>query len=370
MKNLRFFVYRIKATYPVFLKEALMMNKNTPAINLSACIALIAALTSLFPEQLLAATENSSPTVGTDKKTSEAPGAADKETSKGPSQAELEKLAKMSANPLGAAWMLWLQNDYTHKDGDNDALPSNGRWTNTTNFQPVMSFPISFGEDDWNLIVRPVIQYSSTPMDESFGDALQGRPGNIPSSDLSSHNYPFNDRTTGFGDTALMTLAGPARDDGLVWGAGITQIFPTAEHDVLGQGKYQAGPALLLVSLAPNPGGWNIGALAQHWWSYSGDSDREDTSQTDIQYFLNYRLSGTELVGMTPNIRVNWKADSGEKVNFPIGLGYSSVTKFGSLPVRWAVEFQYSVIKGDDYDADFNLRFMFIPIIQNPFASY
>lgn len=290
--------------------------------------------------------------------------------SNGPDAAELEKLAKMSANPLGAAWMLWLQNDYTHSDGDNHGIPSGGRWSNSTKFQPVMSFPYDVGNDTWNLIVRPVIQYQSAPLDESYGHALVGNPEEIPLSDLTKNNYPYTDRTNGFGDTGLLTITGPAREDGFIWGAGITQLFPTAEEDILGQGKYQAGPALLVTTLAPNPGGWNLGILAQHWWSYAGDDDREDTSQTDIQYFLNYRLSATELVGMTPNITVDWKADSGERLNLPIGLGYSNVIKIGKLPVRFAIEMQYSVVKGDDYDADWNLRLMFIPIVPNPFFGY
>lgn len=336
------------------------MNGRMRKVKLSLCLALTATVAGILPKPLLAQT------IGNAEPTS-SPGEA---TSTGPSSAELEKLAKMSANPLGAAWMLWLQNDYTHRDGDNDALGSDGEWSNTTTFQPVMSFPIHFGDDEWNLITRPIIQYQSTPMDESFGHALSGHPENIPVSDLSSSNYPFNGRTTGLGDTGLLTLAGPARDDGFIWGAGVSQIFPTAEEDVLGQGKFQAGPAFLAASLAPDPGGWNVGALAQHWWSYAGDDDREDTNQTNIQYFLNYRLSGTELVGMTPNILVNWEADSGEKLNLPVGLGYSNVTKLGSLPVRWGVELQYSAIKGDDYDADFNLRFLFIPIVPNPFSGY
>ncbi|MGX5217305.1 hypothetical protein ACVTMO_01420 [Pseudomonas segetis] len=344
-------------------------------MNLPTCLTFVCGIASVLPSAVLAQS------LPADEKTSavQLPGSGpeDSDSTKpqgsdtaGPDAAELEKLAKATANPLGAAWMLWFQNDYTHMDGDNDALPSNGRWANSTKFQPVMSFPFDVGDDEWNLIVRPVVQYQSSPLDDSFGDALQGRAGDIPTDKLLSHNYPYNGRTTGFGDTGLLTLTGPARDDGLVWGVGVTQLFPTAEEDVLGQGKYQAGPAVLLASLAPNPGGWNVGVLAQHWWSYAGDDDREDTSQSDIQYFLNYRLSGTELVGMTPNVRVNWKADSGEKVNFPIGLGYSNVIKINKLPVRFAVEMQYSVVKGDEYDADWNLRFMFIPVIANPFKSY
>ncbi|ARU86513.1 hypothetical protein [Pseudomonas sp. M30-35] len=351
-------------------------------MNLPTRLTLVCGIASLLPGALMAqsvtadknasviqSVNNQLPGGGSEHSDATKLQSHSKDTA-GPDAAELEKLAKATANPLGAAWMLWFQNDYTHFDGDNDALPSNGRWSNSTKFQPVMSFPYDVGDDEWNLIVRPVLQYQSSPFDDSFGDALQGRAGDIPTDKLLSHNYPYNGRTTGFGDTGLLTLTGPARDDGLVWGAGITQLFPTAEEDVLGQGKYQAGPAVLLATLAPDPGGWNVGVLAQHWWSYAGDEDRDDTSQSDIQYFLNYRLSATELVGMTPNVRVDWKADSGEKVNFPIGLGYSNVIKINKLPVRFAVEMQYSVVKGDEYDADWNLRFMFIPVIANPFKSY
>ncbi|MBN8413843.1 hypothetical protein [Halomonas litopenaei] len=276
---------------------------------------------------------------------------------------DLAAIAKETTNPVGSAWMLWMQNDYTHLDGDD----FDGRWSNSFKFQPVMSFPFELAEDNWNLVVRPVFQCNSSPMDESFGTLARGGSPLDIDPDEWSRNAPHRGRTEGLGDTALVTLAGPARSDGVIWGLGMTQIFPTAEHDVLGQGKFQAGPAALIARLAPNPGGWNMGLLAQHWWSYAGEDDREHTSQTDLQYFLNYRLSGTELVGMTPNVRINWEADSGEKVNFPIGLGYSNVIRMGNTPVRLAAEIQRSVIRGDEWDADWNLRFMFIPVVKNPF---
>jgi hypothetical protein len=292
---------------------------------------------------------------------------AEQSAVEGPSAAELEKIAKMTANPIGAAWMLWLQNDYSEIRGD---LVPGGKRVNSTKFQPIMSFPIDIADQDWNLIVRPVFQYQSVPLGKSAGrlfgtsiDDIVADPG-LGAIAASA----FDDRTNGFGDTALLTLLGPDRLDGFIWGAGLTQIFPTAEEDVLGQGKWQAGPAFLAARLAPNPGGWNYGALAQHWWSYAGDDDRDSTSQTDIQYFLNYRLSGTELVGMTPNIRYDWKADSDDRLTLPVGLGYSNVYKFGRLPIRIAAEVQYSVIKPDDVGSDWNFRFLFIPVIPNPFG--
>lgn len=285
----------------------------------------------------------------------------------GPSAADLERIAKMTSNPLGAAWMLWFQNDTTELRGD---LVPGGEILNTTRFQPVMSFPIDVRDQEWNLIVRPVIQYQSAPLDSQVGQLFGTSPETIVADpDLGQiAATAWDDRTNGFGDTALLTLVGPNRLDGFIWGVGASQIFPTAEEDVLGQGKWQAGPAVLFARLAPKPGGFNFGALAQHWWSYAGDSDREATSQTDIQYFINYRLSATELVGMSPNIRIDWTQDSDNKLTLPIGLGYSNVVKLGPLPVRIALEAQYSVIAPDNVGSDWNVRLLFIPVIPNPFG--
>lgn len=284
-----------------------------------------------------------------------------------PSAIDLERIAKITSNPLGAAWMLWFQNDTTELRGD---LVPGGEILNTTRFQPVMSFPIDVGKDEWNLIVRPVIQYQSVPLDRRVGRLFGTSPETIVADpdlkDIAA--TAWDDRTNGFGDTALITLVGPNRLDGFIWGVGATQIFPTAERDVLGQGKWQAGLAVLLARLAPKPGGFNFGALAQHWWSYAGDSDREATNQTDIQYFINYRLSATELVGLSPNIRIDWTQDSDNQLTLPIGLGYSNVVKLGPLPVRIALEAQYSVIAPDNVGSDWNIRLLFIPVIPNPFA--
>jgi hypothetical protein len=71
---------------------------------------------------------------------------------------------------------------------------------------------------------------------------------------------------------------------------------------------------------------------------------------------------------MSPNIRIDWKADSSDKFTVPIGLGYSNVYMLGRLPVRVAVEAQYSVIAPDNVGSKWNFRVLFIPVIPNPFA--
>jgi len=177
-----------------------------------------------------------------------------------PSADDLEKIAKMTANPIGAAWMLWTQNDYSRLEGD---LISGHEYVNSTKFQPVMPFPVTIGGEDWNLLVRPVFQYQSVPLDKDAGklfglgaDTIRGDPG---LSGIATN--AFDGRTTGLGDTALLTLLGPNRLDGAVWGVGLTQIFPTAAEDVLGrkngrQAQHSCGLTLPLNPVVSIMGRW------------------------------------------------------------------------------------------------------------------
>jgi hypothetical protein len=265
---------------------------------------------------------------------------------------ELAVAAQKSNNPLSDAWLLVVQNDFTVLRGD--AVPGSEN-LNNLKFQPVMAFPVF--DDEWNFILRPVIQLISAPLDK----------------DLNSPQ-PFKDRTNGFGDTVLLTLLGPNRDDGTILGFGPTFIVPTATEDVLGQEKWQAGPAALLARLGKESGGlglenWNIGVLPQQWWSFAGDSDREAVSQMDIQYFVNWRQNATRLIGMTPNIKVNWKESGSDKFSLPVGIGVIDMMRMGKTPVRWGIELQYYVMQPDLVAPTWNLRFFFAPIAKNPYKK-
>ncbi len=287
-----------------------------------------------------------------------------------PGASDIAAMAQKSNNPLSDVWLLLTQNDTTIFDGD---LLSDEEVFNSLKIQPVMPIPVF--NQTWNLIFRPVFQIQSAPIDEDAGRLFGVNQDQIVADPdlLRTAQDPFG-RTTGFGDIVLLTLLGPNRNDGFVWGAGVTQIFPSASTDVLGQGQWQAGPTLLLLSLGSKHGGFgldhfNLGFLAQHWTSYAGDDDRSETNQTDIQYFINWRLNPVQLIGMTPNIRINWKADEGERLSFPIGLGTIGLFKIGRLPVRWGVEVQYYVIQPDSVGPQWNFKIFLAPIILNPFKS-
>ena len=283
---------------------------------------------------------------------------------------DLAKLAQKTNNPIGDAWLLITQNDTTLIGGDE---VDGTKVSNVFKFQPVLSVPVA--DDAWNFVIRPVMQIASVPLDEDAGDLFGVSPNDIiGDSDLSSVAADPYGRTNGLGDSVLLTLLGPNADNGWILAGGLSQILPTAQLDVLGQGKWQAGPAALAVRLGSDHGGFgiedfNIGALAQQWWSYAGDDDRDSTNQMDIQYFVNWKANPTQLIGMTPNISINWDADGGfdDKVALPIGIGTIGLFKVGKLPVRYGLEAQYYLTGNDDIKREANFRFFIAPIIANPF---
>jgi hypothetical protein len=62
--------------------------------------------------------------------------------------------------------------------------------------------------------------------------------------------------------------------------------FPTATASALGNGKWDAGPALMLLAM---PGRWVIGALANNQWSFAGWGTNNVNSLL-IQPFINYNF--------------------------------------------------------------------------------
>jgi hypothetical protein len=274
-------------------------------------------------------------------------------------KSSLAEIAKQMDNPLGSLWLLIAQNDLTRIESD---ILGSDQWFNSFKIMPVLPTRLT---ENWNLINRPILQIVSTPLDASVGKLFGAGPGDVTANPgLASVAQDPIGRTTGFGDMIFFSMISPKKaSEGFVWGVGPTFIFPTANRDVLGQGKWQIGPSALGVHLGKK---WNIGALVQQWWSYAGDEDRADTSQMDIQYFANYKWDPLTLVGMTPNIRINWEADEGEKVSFPIGLGIIKTAKIGKLPLRYGIEFQYYVIKPDAAGPQFNLKMFVIPVVKGP----
>ncbi len=214
--------------------------------------------------------------------------------------ADLGEIDRALNNPLTSIWSLTFQNNTSTKTGD---AVDGTEYSNTLLFQPFM--PFELGEEKKTMMtLRPVFPLVTQP---TF-DASDSR-------NSSGH-------TTGLGDIQLLTLFGPNKGQGFVWGAGGTFIFPTATDEVLGQEKWQAGPSLMLFYMGKP---WVGGILAQHW-----------------------------------------EADSKNALTLPIGLGITKTTRWGNQPFKFRAEIQYSIVKPEDYGTEWNLRLQITPVINSP----
>ena len=111
---------------------------------------------------------------------------------------------------------------------------------------------------------------------------------------------------------------------------------------------------------------WIYGVVAQHWWSFAGDSERDDVNLTDIQPVLRYRLTPETNIGMAPNIRGNWENNSDDRWSIPIGLGVDTLIKLGPLPVKVGLEAYHYIEQPDPLGPEWQVRLLFVPVVPSP----
>jgi hypothetical protein len=239
------------------------------------------------------------------------------------------ELNRKLTNPVSTIWSLTNQ--------FNNFKLANGHWNNNWNFQPVL--PLSLTKD-WNLITRPVIPlYNIVPHETA--------PGQF-------------ERTAGLGDMVLLELLSPANSGNWILGAGPTFIFPTATSKSTGQGKWQAGPGVVVGYLTKK---FILGVFPQQWFSIGGDPDRPATSQLNLQPIAAVFFGDGWNVGYSGNILANWKASSGDVWTVPIGLGVGKVVKLGRLPVKINLSLQYMPVRPRNTGQEWDVQVQITPVI-------
>jgi hypothetical protein len=221
-------------------------------------------------------------------------------------------LAKKLSNPIASLISVPFQFNHDHGygplDGDKSAL----------NIQPVV--PISLNED-WNLISRTILPVV-------WQDDIAGPSGS----------------QFGLGDTVQSFFLSPAKptESGIVWGAGPVFLIPTATDDLLGGEKWGAGPTVVALK---QDGPWTYGALANHIWSFSGNDDRNDISNTFLQPFLSYTTPDAWTFGLNTESTYDWKA---KEWSVPINLTISKLVKIDDQPISLTAGVRYWAIAPDN----------------------
>ncbi len=202
-------------------------------------------------------------------------------------------LAKKLSNPVAALISVPIEIDTWADIGPAD---DGKRWTITA--KPVI--PVSLTEE-WNLISRTIVGY----IDQE--DIFPGAGSQSGISDILQ--------------SVFFSPKEPTARGGWIWGAGPVFLIPTASDDQLGGEKWGAGPTGVVLKQA---GSWTYGFLANHVWSFAGDSDRSHISNTFLQPFVSYTTKTATTFGLNTESTYNWKI---EEWSVPINASVSQVLK-------------------------------------------
>jgi hypothetical protein len=194
-----------------------------------------------------------------------------------------------------------------------DVGPGNGT-TGGLNLQPAIPFSLS---ENWNLVTR-----------SSLSLLLSEQPN----------------RKLGLSDLELQTFLTPALAEKWIWGLGPDLMAPTATQHIFGTGKWSAGPAVGLVYVN---GPWVNGILANHDWSFAGESDRADVSQSTFEPVLSYNFDSGWYVDFDSTMTADWKAPSDKRWTVPVGLDAGKTFLIGKKSLSLQFGTYYNVERAE-----------------------
>lgn len=214
-------------------------------------------------------------------------------------------LAKQLSNPVANLVSVPLQANWDFGIGVNDA----SRFT--LNVQPVIPLEVS---DGMNLIIRTI----------------------LPLVDMESP-APGIDDASGLGDINQSFFFSPKEPtaDGWILGAGPVLLYPSASDDLLGAGKWGAGPTALALRQSH---GWTYGMLVNQLWSYAGESDRGEVNATFLQPFISFTTKSQTTLALNSESTYDWE---GGQWSVPINLMVSQLFKVGGQPMQLTVGGRY-----------------------------
>ena len=262
--------------------------------------------------------------------------------------------AKLS-NPLSDVWALFTEFDFTYSDGD---FADGHRSGQTMIFQPIMPFEFS---DNWKMITRPTLPFVFST-DVPDGRRWSTSPLSDEYTEIIELDGVAFDSKQGLGDMSVPLLFSPkvpGRKWG--WGLGPTFGFPTATTDELGHDTWEIGPAAVWTYHTPKV---SLAVLGQYWWNYAENgSDTPDTSHGSLLYSAWWNLQNAWQVGFNPTITYNGKSASDDEWNVPVGFGVAKTVMMGKMPVKFQFSVEKSVVRQEDFGADWKIRFNVIPVI-------
>jgi len=208
------------------------------------------------------------------------------------------ELAQELTNPIANLITVPVQINFDRNIGVNDQGNKS-----LMNIQPVIPVDVN---DGWTLITRTIVPVVS-----------------------QNNIIPDGGSQFGLGDINEQLFFSPKKptSGGLIWGVGGAFVLPTATDSKLGTKKWSAGPSMVLITMQ---GPWTIGALANHVWSFAGDKNRPDISNTFMQPFVAYTWPSAWTVSVQTESNYNWE---GKQWSVPVNAAVAKLVRIGKVPV-------------------------------------
>lgn len=233
-------------------------------------------------------------------------------------------LALKLANPVAALISVPLQFNF-----DGDIGPLNGGERSgeriTLNVQPVVPIRLN---NEWNVISRTILPLV-----------------------WQNNIAPGSGSQFGLGDTVQSLFFSPAVPRGAIWGVGPVLLVPTGTDPLLSGGKWGGGPTGVILKQF---GTITVGALANHIWSFAGNSARNDISTSFANPFISNALKSGFTYGLLADITYDWKSGNW---TMPVSFTASQVTKVGGQLVSIGGGIRYYLVSNDFAPHGFAGRF-------------
>ena len=241
-------------------------------------------------------------------------------------KAAAAELAKKLSNPVASLISVPIQNNCDFGGG-----PNGDGFQYKVNIQPVV--PISLNEK-WNLISRSIIPV------------------------VYQENIVGTSSQAGLSDTVQSLFFSPKAptSGGWIWGVGPALLLPTASDDLLGAEKWGAGPTAVLLK---QQNGWTYGVLANHIWSYAGESSRADVNATFLQPFLTFTTPKQTTFTINTESTYDW---ANSQWTVPLNASVAQLVKLGKLPLQFQIGARYYAEKpanGPEWGLRFSVTFLF-----------
>ena len=240
----------------------------------------------------------------------------------------LSDAASNATNPLAFVTKLQLQPNFTWKDNE-------GRQVNLTSriIQPSASIGLPFIKSNDPSKIYTIYRLEVPIIGQTFPDN--------PSADA-----------TGLADLILIDAIVFKQKWGML-GAGPALIIPTMDPEQISSRKWSAGAAFVLLNT--NTKGMQWGVLAQQFFNFAGDDQRQNKNFMIFQPILNKILGGGKFVQLGSIFTFNWTDNT---YNIPIAVNIGKAFS-KSLSVLAGPEYVVSGPNKGDFTVRFQINAMF-----------